>query len=83
MKIACQADLSFLAAHGDCTFYNELEAIKNCGNNGYLISYGGKYCRKFGDNYANFNEDVGYGYFNMLKILTSPNSINFKIELNS
>jgi len=55
----CLAVLETLADKGDCQFYNELEAIKKCGTNGYLIGYGGKYCRKFGDNYNSFNEDVG------------------------
>ncbi len=28
------------ASNGNCTFYKEMEKIKNCGSNGYLISYG-------------------------------------------
>ena len=41
------ANLQQLASAGNCDFYNELERIKNCGQTGYLIAYGGKYCRKF------------------------------------
>lgn len=51
-------DLITLAANGDCNFYLELDAIKNCGVNGYPVSYGYKYCMKFGENSQNFNEDV-------------------------
>jgi hypothetical protein len=28
------------ASNGNCTFYREMEKVKNCGSNGYLISYG-------------------------------------------
>ena len=47
-----------MAADGDCNFYLELDAIKECGANGYPISYGYKYCMKFGENSEKFNEDV-------------------------
>ncbi len=47
-----------MAANGDCKFYLELDAIKECGYNGYPISYGYKYCMKFGENSEKFNEDV-------------------------
>jgi hypothetical protein len=50
--------LQQLASAGNCEFYNELERIKNCGQTGYLIAYGGKYCRKFGENFEQFNDDV-------------------------
>ena len=50
-------NLKDLAEIGDCLFYTELEGIKKCGTNGYLINYGYKYCNKFGDNYDSFNQD--------------------------
>jgi len=48
--------LDWLAEHGNCQFYDVLEQSKQCGPKGYLIGYGGKYCRKFGENADEFNE---------------------------
>ena len=44
-----------LANNGDCEFYNCFENRRNCGPNGYMIGYGGKYCHRFGEHYDNFN----------------------------
>ena len=59
MKKGIYCDLVNLAANGDCQFYLELDAIKGCGATGYPVSYGYKYCMKFGENANSFNEDVG------------------------
>ena len=49
-----------LASKGDCDFYNTcIETwTRSCGSTGYALGYGGKYCRKFGDNQQLFNEAV-------------------------
>ena len=44
-----------LANNGDCEFYNCFENRRNCGPNGYMIGYGGKYCHRFGQHYDSFN----------------------------
>ena len=45
-KVSCQTLFEY-ASNGNCTFYNEIEKIKNCGLNGYLISYGKHQSFKF------------------------------------
>jgi hypothetical protein len=62
-KFKCEScdyipDTDYLSNVGDCNFYNELEKEKKCGSNGYLIKYGLKYCKKFGENINDFNADV-------------------------
>ena len=53
----CQADQHCidLANNGDCEFYSCFENRRNCGPNGYMIGYGGKYCHRFGQHYDSFN----------------------------
>lgn len=63
LQQGCLANLQHLASNGDCQFYNELETVKRCGQTGYLLAYGGKYCRKFGENIASFNGDVRHCKF--------------------
>jgi hypothetical protein len=71
------------ALNGDCSFYNDLEKIKGCGNNGYLLKYGGYYCQKFGDNEDKFNEE-GQTWINgvrkclMGKLIESSSSLSCK-----
>ena len=41
----------------DCSFYSDcLEAVYQCGVDGYPLGYGLKYCEAFRDNYAIFDE---------------------------
>ena len=49
-----------LARKGDCNFYDDCieKWTQTCGNAGYALGYGGKYCRKFGNNQQLFNEAV-------------------------
>jgi hypothetical protein len=49
--------LHSLASVGNCDFYKEVENVRNCSSSGYPISYGFKYCVKFGDKYESFNKD--------------------------
>ena len=48
----------YLASVGDCDFYKEIERRQNCSSQGYLIKYGMKYCKKFGDFSNYFDQDV-------------------------
>lgn len=45
-----------LANSGECDFYTCFENRRNCGTNGYMLGYGGKYCNKFGQHFNKFNE---------------------------
>ena len=58
MNVCREALLEKLANEGNCSFYEVLEKEKHCGQNGYLISYGRKYCEKFGEKASSFNQDV-------------------------
>lgn len=46
------------AESGDCRFYEEVEVEKKCGEKGYPVAFGFKYCSR-SDNYLHeFDEEV-------------------------
>ena len=51
-----------LAAIGNCNFYYQCleQWTRSCGNSGYALGYGGKYCRRFYDTSYLFTSAVGY-----------------------
>ena len=52
-------DCTALANNGDCSFYTQcVEQKFQCGENGYPLAYGHRYCRKFTDNQACFTPAV-------------------------
>ena len=48
-----------LADRGDCEFYNQcVEKTVPCGNEGYAVGYGYRYCNRFALFYEDFTEEV-------------------------
>uniref|UniRef100_A0A7E4VB99 Conserved secreted protein n=1 Tax=Panagrellus redivivus TaxID=6233 RepID=A0A7E4VB99_PANRE len=45
-----------LALAFDCSLYTSLEAKAHCGDTGYLIGYGNKYCNRFNEKLHYFNK---------------------------
>ena len=54
-----------LAAQGDCSFYRKcVETKMYCGDNGYAINYGERYCKRFEEYHNCFNIEVCTWKFN-------------------
>ena len=52
-------DCSQLAESGDCTFYSScVEDQIPCGDLGYALNYGKRYCEAFAAHRDNFNDNV-------------------------
>lgn len=52
-----------LAKAGNCTFYNIcIEDVQKCGQSGYALGYGYKYCRRFNESkyVDNFDDNVSF-----------------------
>ena len=47
-----------LAEQGNCDFYRCEEAVFPCGNDGYALGYGYRYCHRFGIFYKHFDTVV-------------------------
>ena len=47
-----------LAERGDCKFYKCEESAFSCGNDGYALGYGYRYCHRFEIYYEDFDSDV-------------------------
>lgn len=77
-----QAYCVSLAGKGDCDFYDDCieKWTQTCGVSGYALGYGGKYCRKFGDNLQMFNEAVSRKSNNSYNdLLSIKRPLNFTI----
>jgi len=52
------AGCSYLAETGNCEFYNCVDNAFPCGDDGYAVGYGHRYCNKFTEHYGKFTSDV-------------------------
>ena len=43
---------------GNCKFYNCVDSMVPCGDDGYAIGYGYRYCSRFTEHYDKFTDDV-------------------------
>ena len=59
LPLVISQDCPQLAESGNCTFYSScVEDQIPCGDLGYALNYGRRYCEAFGAHYINFNDKV-------------------------
>ena len=59
LPLVISQDCPQLAESGNCTFYSScVEDQIPCGDLGYALNYGRRYCEAFGAHYNNFNDKV-------------------------